>query len=164
MILPNTPSRPRSISVSSESTSPVAGLLALPPCDVSLHDHLACYDAEQVEAGLSEAELASYEGAQATYSPEQCLMDTVPSPQPPVLQLQIPERVRHLPRLARRSGQGIKLMCDAPPERNRIDISRIASGDDTRTTVSRDETPGNNSSSRECSLPQVMIKNIPNKV
>ncbi|GJJ06065.1 hypothetical protein Clacol_000253 [Clathrus columnatus] len=155
---PTAPPRPRSISVSSETDSPVAGRLAIPlpagPVEEVLpeltaiaadvkREH-ALNSSSQLEWPTSDSEPLFNTNSSAVSSQLQSTTHR------PALQLQIPRRYlisRHQ-RTGANGTSGYEVSGekekDTQPERNKIDIAKIERGEETRTTV--------------------MIKNIPNKM
>lgn len=166
---PTAPPRPRSISVSSETDSPVAGRLAIPlPTSpmTNVKPDLTSVSPDVKSAIYGDYSLDAMSAAhcqQWSLGPEPLGATTIASaveslpPQSqsqlrgPALKLQIPRR--HFAPRQRNGANGILGLDvsaekdkerDPQPERNKIDVGKIERGEETRTTV--------------------MIKNIPNKM
>lgn len=149
--LPPTAPRPRSISVSSETDSPVAGRLAIPlPTSPTANPKSELSTAFDTKPTMYECPLdlpthCQWPAPEPIFNASPPITD-VSLPQspsrPPALKLHIPRR--HLISRQRTGAHGT-LGLEAPidkekerdpqPERNKIDIGKIQRGEETRTTV-----------------------------
>ncbi|KAF8504247.1 RNA recognition motif 2-domain-containing protein, partial [Hysterangium stoloniferum] len=156
---PTAPPRPRSISVSSDTDSPIAGRLDLPPpspcggagrMTFSPQSPLEsrCLPSPYSAPMTMPPEEIQWTHNEQVYATEQYLASPQQTEPSPLLQMHMSRRTLGPRHPRNHGGLGLEMVNerekDMQPERNKIDIGKIERGEETRTTV--------------------MIKNIPNKM